>query len=155
MLFEEMPHTGTLQVEARLEKVANQRFVTVDFHIFYQQRLVCKFQLIAILLPKGSLLDNPPIERRAFLLYKQYIPHLSISKFFNQYSELKLSDVEESEFLPGSLADIYKVKGNSPTELGVQTVLKEYAASQLYIHPADVVFRKSNQGNAFRAGTVG
>ena len=143
-LFRDVPARGGLEVSLKLESIFSQRLSHVRFVISREGSPVCSFRLSEVILPKGSLISAPPLERRDFLLHRRFIPGLTISRFDGEGSGLDYSDVAESNFLKGSVEHVFRVEG-TVEEMTEKIAVKEYAAAKLLLHPSDIVFDGSGR----------
>jgi acyl transferase domain-containing protein/3-hydroxymyristoyl/3-hydroxydecanoyl-(acyl carrier protein) dehydratase len=135
-LFGDLAAGGSLVVEARLVDVQASRLMRTHIRLLREGVLTAMFDIVEALLPKGPLGRAPPLARRAFLAERLYAPGVALSQVGDGVTTLTRQVCADSDWLPGSLADIYALEPGVDTASSI--ALRDHAASQLRIHPRDV-----------------
>jgi hypothetical protein len=89
------------------------------------------------LFPLGPFAGVPDEERVAFLRDHRPVPGLALSRHEKGVTRLSSSAVKALDWLPGSVAQVYRAAGDLDS-LTRQVAIKEHLARCLGVHPADV-----------------
>ncbi len=137
-LFDELPTSGEVRVEARFAGFADdaQRKPVVHLQWIVDEDVVAEARLVEVLMPKGPIGMAPPADRVAFLRDRQYVPGLGLSRV-GQPTRLAPRDVLASDWLPGTVAAVYGA-GDQP--LVTEVVMRDHVAGRLAVHPSAVGF---------------
>ena len=137
-LYGALPTRGRVRVEARFRGLASPSRALVAVQLIADDVVLAEYDLEEALLPKGPLGRAEPAERRAFLRDRIAVPGLSLSRVDGDRTELRLADVVASDWLPGTVAGVYGVRGS---DLVREVALRDHAASRLGVHPSRVWLR--------------
>ncbi|GLZ28831.1 type I polyketide synthase [Lentzea sp. NBRC 105346] len=136
-VFEPLPESGLLQVEARWSGDEP----VFDVQIQRDGRVLAAFRLVDVLLPKGRLGSAQPRERRAFLEERKYAGGLGLSTTENGRTTVTAQDVEMCDWLPGTVAAVY---GLPPGARGVdhldEIAVRDHLARALKVHPCEIMY---------------
>ncbi|MFD8496444.1 beta-ketoacyl synthase N-terminal-like domain-containing protein [Amycolatopsis sp. NPDC059657] len=136
--FAPLPDTGEIQVEARFAGL-DGRFPLIDLQLIAGGRVLVAMRLVEVLMPTGSFGTAAPEHRRAFLRDRTYVDGLGLSRTKAGSTTLTLSDVEQCDWLVGTVAQVY---GLPPSARGrdhlVQIAVRDHVARQARVHPSAV-----------------
>ncbi|MBT4162702.1 MAG: hypothetical protein HOE54_15455, partial [Gammaproteobacteria bacterium] len=132
-LYRQMPTSGTLRVEARFVDIRARRFPCTHVYLLDGESLVADFRLTEVLMPKGPLGSLPPIERKTFFAGQAFVDAAAIGQRDGQRTRVNESDVAASNWLPGTLEQVY----GADSESLVETIAtSEHVGHELKLHPA-------------------
>jgi 3-oxoacyl-(acyl-carrier-protein) synthase/3-hydroxymyristoyl/3-hydroxydecanoyl-(acyl carrier protein) dehydratase/1-acyl-sn-glycerol-3-phosphate acyltransferase len=126
------PTDGTVHCEVRWAGLLDERSPAFDVHLSTEDGTWCTFRLIEILMPKGPIGVAHGDDRRRFLANLEHVPGLWLARHDDDKSELLMSDLRASSWLPGTIEAIYGTANPS------QLVAHERAAWKLDAHPSRV-----------------
>ncbi len=146
------PTAGDVRCEVRFDGFhGGPRFPAFLVQLWAGDAAWISFRLVEALFPKGVIGSADPLLRQAFLGERQHVPGLRLSSVdADSASRLSVADVRATDWLPGTVAALYRVDG-SPDETAERVVAKEHAAARLAVHPGDVYLRR--EGQVWLAGT--
>ncbi len=126
--------TGTVQVRARYlgREGRHPRFAV---QAIAAGRVWAELELTEVLFPKGPIGTQAPEVRRRFLLERKPVPGLGLSKHDGPHTVARLADVKASDWLPGTVADLYGCPSTHPLELVEAVALGDHVAARLPVHP--------------------
>lgn len=139
-MFEPLPRTGDVQAEVRFagfDKEDRDRPM-FDIQLTHQGRIAVTMRLTDILLPQGPTGRVDRLQRRAFL-QRRYAHGLGLSTTENGRTQLSVHDVDNSDWLPGTVAEVYglphQARGSDHlTEIAV----RDHVARDLQVHPSEL-----------------
>jgi 3-hydroxymyristoyl/3-hydroxydecanoyl-(acyl carrier protein) dehydratase/malonyl CoA-acyl carrier protein transacylase/1-acyl-sn-glycerol-3-phosphate acyltransferase len=148
--FAPLPDSGDVRVEARFAGFdGDPRFPQIDLQLLHGERVLVALRLVEVLLPKGPLGAGPPEQRRAFLRDRRFVPGVALSTFDGSTTRLDETTVRQSDWLPGTVARIYRVPPGG--ELLAEIAVREHAARRAFVHPSTVT--PEADGSGARAAT--
>ena len=134
-LFNATPTTGEAEVRARFNGFADEgRMPSFTVEIVHEEALWCRYELTEILMPKGPLGMAPATERKQFLHERRAVPGLGLNRFEADQTVVDASVIKGSNWLPGTIEEVYQVKGN----LLESVVAKDHVAQLAGVHPGRV-----------------
>jgi 3-hydroxymyristoyl/3-hydroxydecanoyl-(acyl carrier protein) dehydratase/1-acyl-sn-glycerol-3-phosphate acyltransferase len=145
-LFAESPADGRSRCEVRFvgfhqEDVRFPRFIA---QLTDDDGIWAELEVVYALFPKGPIGSAPPADRRAFLLFKQFVPGMHLGSVVNEETLLRQADLYENDWLPGTVESAFGLRSaDRLTELAI----KQQMARELHVHPAAIVV--SDSGDAF------
>jgi acyl transferase domain-containing protein/3-hydroxymyristoyl/3-hydroxydecanoyl-(acyl carrier protein) dehydratase/1-acyl-sn-glycerol-3-phosphate acyltransferase len=137
-LFRSLDSREPLVVEARFRGLDGGRFPRTHLRISDGAGVIAAFDLVEVLLPKGRLGAIPPASRTAFIRDGLFVPGAALAEVGAHATVLLRRDVLRSDWLPGTLAALYRVPGDAG-ELTREIALRDHVAAHLRIHPRDVL----------------
>ncbi|GLZ36143.1 hypothetical protein Lesp02_83300 [Lentzea sp. NBRC 105346] len=139
--FEPLPDSGEVQVEARFAGFENgdRRFPVVQLQLLREGRVLVALRLVEVLMPTGTFGAASSSQRRAFLRDRVYADGLGISTTTDGVTRLTLSDVEQCDWLAGTVATAYGLpKGARGRDHLVRIAVADHVARKLLVHPSKV-----------------
>lgn len=140
-LFEPLPDSGQLEVEARFAGFdqGDRRLPTVDVQICEYDRVLVAYRLVMVLVDIGRFANVPPPLRAAFLRDRRYVPELRLSTTDGGTTVLQATDIETMDFLPGTVTDLYGLPpGTLVRDHTPHIAAKEHIAQLIAVHPSAV-----------------
>jgi len=135
-LFEPLPAVGEVRCETRFAGFdAGPRFPRFHVQAIAGGRVIASLDLVEVLFPKGALGSAPPRDRRAFLRDRRFVRGLRLSSEQDGRTHLAETEVRASDWLPGTLAQVYAAE----QDLLGQVAVKEHVAGRAAVHPSSVV----------------
>lgn len=136
-VFEPLPTSGTITVEARWAETEPVFDVQLQRH----GRVLVAFRLVDVLLPKGRLGSAEPALRRAFLRDRRYADGLGLSVTENGVTRLTTADVDECDWLTGTVAAVYGLppgaRGRDHLE---EIAARDHLARLAHVHPSEILY---------------
>lgn len=141
--YGEIPLHAPIRCETRFAGFyGSKQFPKLDITLLFDNQVIATLQLVECLFPKGPLGKLPPAQRRIFIRDKQYVEGMALSTFKNGSTHLSTTVVKNSDWLPGSIANLYDVQGDLAA-MTAQIAIKEHVARKLKVHPADICVRNA------------
>ena len=153
--FGATPTAGKVRCEARFGGFQddNHQFPIIHIQIVAldsaeKERVWAEIELVETLFAKGPIGSVEPIARRAFLQEKLYSPGIRLSHVEEGKTTLLEKQVQESDWLAGTIAAAYgvtqgaiSIADDAPRLqwLTRQVAIREHVAHQLGIHPAHLL----------------
>lgn len=132
-----LPEEGELIVRGRPSTPdAKTGHLPVTIEAFLGDVLWARLDLIEKAYPKGPLAALAPLERRAFLTAGNDDHVAPLSRFDGVRTLLSPADVIACDWLPGTVARAWGVKGATGNELVQAVAIKEHFARKFGLHPA-------------------
>ncbi|MFM2161917.1 MAG: hypothetical protein RLZZ383_1429, partial [Pseudomonadota bacterium] len=130
--------TGTtdLAVHAALTS-ASTPFVSTRLQAIDGEEVVLEVDLTEVLVPKGPVGCAPP-EARAAFLQGVHAPGVGVGDRDGDATTVARSDVEASDFLPGTVAAVW---GEGGPDRVARIAAREHAAAALGVHPREVLWQ--------------
>jgi 1-acyl-sn-glycerol-3-phosphate acyltransferase len=127
------PTSGLVRCEVR----ADGYLGTPDLPAFAIQLITdegvwASLRLVEACFPKGPLGSADPVQRRAFLRDREYVPGLSLAERHDGRTVLSESMVAASDWLPGTIRAVYGTR-----DLG-EIAVREHVAAAHQLHPGSV-----------------
>ncbi|MEM7155126.1 MAG: beta-ketoacyl synthase N-terminal-like domain-containing protein [Myxococcota bacterium] len=124
------PTAGTVRCEARYRgPMGSSEFPSFAIQLIGDHGVWCQFVLVEACFPKGRLGTAAPVDRRAFLRDRVAVPGLSLSRHEGGTTRLTSTEVDGSNWLPGTVQAIYG------TEDVAAIARKEHTAAAHELHP--------------------
>ena len=141
VFFGAPPSNGTVRCETRLIGFHMEpRFPLFHLQLSYQNSIWCEIKLVEILLPKGPLGEVSALKRLAFVRDLNPVPNMALSQFEGAVTRLSLADIKTSNWLPGTVASIYRAQ-----EPLLETVaIKDHIAKKTGAHPSDITVTENS-----------
>jgi 3-hydroxymyristoyl/3-hydroxydecanoyl-(acyl carrier protein) dehydratase len=135
------PMSGRIRCEARFGgfRGDDRQFPVIHVQIIRDGTVWAELELVEMLLPKGPLGQADPMERRAFLAERRYVPGLSLSQWDGETTSLAVAQVKASDWLPGTVAATYGVEAAGHEQLAMRVAIREHAARRFAVHPSQVI----------------
>ena len=131
----EPPKSGKVRCETRLIGFHKEpRFPLFHIQLCDQDRIWCDMKLVEILLPKGPLGGVSAMKRLAFVRDRKPVPNIALSQFKGDTTRLSSADIKTSDWLPGTVAQIYRAEDLLLEEIAI----KDHVAKKTEAHPSDV-----------------
>jgi hypothetical protein len=140
--FVPLPDTGEVQVEARFAGFdgADRSRPMFDLQLFAAGRLLLAFRLADVLVPKGPLVSAPADQRRTFMGDRRYAAGIGLSVADGSRTWLSRDDVDEFEWLPGTVAELYGLPpGTRGRDHLTEIAVRDHVARLLGVHPSTLV----------------
>lgn len=133
--FAPEPDCDEFFVEARPRASAmTERSIEFDLQISTNSIVWIEMTVKEVLVPKGALGKAAPADRYAFFKNTKFIPALCLSRSDGRDTVLAQSELERSDWLPGTLNEIFNVKGDGPERRRI-IAIKEHLSRQTETHP--------------------
>lgn len=139
--YEPLPDQGIVQVETRFVGFLydDPRFPIIDVQLLVSGRVAVAFRLVEVLLSMGRSAVLSPMERRAFIRDRQYVNGFGLSTTDSGITTLTITDLEEAELVPGTVAWCYGLPSGVPVREHLADVaIKDHVARILRVHPGQV-----------------
>ncbi|MEW2546753.1 beta-ketoacyl synthase N-terminal-like domain-containing protein [Streptomyces sp. NPDC047002] len=137
-LYEALPATGTLTAEARFAGFAQEgpSFPVSDIQLSVEGRVAAALRLVSVLLSVPAIATASPADRRAFLARRQPVPGLALSRVRDGATVLTAADVEENDWLRGTVAEAWGLPADVPPRDRLAVIaVKEHVARLAGAHP--------------------
>jgi len=132
--------TGTVRVRARYlgrEEPRHPRFGVQAVDEATGQ-VWAELELTEVLFPKGPIGTQAPEVRKRFLLERQHVAGLGLSRHDGPTTVARLADVKASDWLPGTVASLYGASSQDPVALLTTVAIGDHVAARLPVHPGSV-----------------
>ncbi|MBP2323425.1 PfaB family protein [Kibdelosporangium banguiense] len=139
--FAPLPDSGNVYVEARFVGFdqGNRTRPVVDLWLSDERRLLATIRLVDILMPGGRLGIAEPGVRRAFLRHRRYAGGLGISVKDADVTRLSVADVEQFDWLGGTIAHVYGLPaGSRGRDHLARIAMQDHVARLARVHPSAV-----------------
>lgn len=139
--FEPLPDAGTLAVEVRFAgfDAGDRELPLVDLQLCRGERVLLACRVVLRLVPPVRSGELPPARVRAFARDREYVPECLLSTREGEVTVLRRSDVEASDFVPGTIAALYGLpsrwRDGNPLAI---IAAKEHVARSMAVHPCTV-----------------
>ncbi len=130
-----LPDAGDVRVEARLRGYDGPRHPVVELQLIHDGRVCVSLRLVEILLPKGPLGHAPALARRAFLRDRRAVPGVSLSTVDDAGTSLSEATVRELDWLPGTVAGAYGLRGDARLRVA-EIAARDLVAARAHVHPS-------------------
>lgn len=97
----------------------------------------CALEFVEILLPKGPIGHQPPLARRTFLRDRKAGTGVALSVVGAEQTELDVTDLRANDWLPGTVAAIYRIDPEQG-DLAMQVAVKDHFAALYQRHPDQI-----------------
>lgn len=143
--------TGSIVAEATLLEVhaATNQF-SIRVRIVVNGVAWCEFVLREKLFPMGAFAGTPLAALRTFMSSQTYVSGVSLSKRDGETTSLTVAAVNSVNWLPGTLEQVYGVKG-SASDLTWQIAVREHLASNWKVHPSQIDWNEQSSSVTDRA----
>lgn len=132
-LYGTPPNSGRVRCEMRYDgHLGGPNFPAYQVQLITDAGVWAQFRLIEAGFPKGRLGRGAPDQRQAFLRDQRYVPGLSIAAHEAGTTTLTSADVQQSDWLPGTVAAIY-----GTTDLAT-IAGKSHCAAEIGVHPGQL-----------------
>jgi 3-hydroxymyristoyl/3-hydroxydecanoyl-(acyl carrier protein) dehydratase/1-acyl-sn-glycerol-3-phosphate acyltransferase len=136
------PPAAMVRVEARLIEASFDRArVALTAIDESTHRVWMALELVEVLLPKGPIGLATPKDREAFLRDRRFVPGVGLSHTARApgESELNLTDLVASNWLPGTIQKVYGIEDvTDPSELAFRALVKDHVGQATATHPSEV-----------------
>ncbi|MEU3623206.1 hypothetical protein BS329_16960 [Amycolatopsis coloradensis] len=142
LLFEPLPRSGTVRVEARFAGFADEdhRLPKADLQLIVDDRVAVSMRLVLVMVSIGRLGALSPRQRRTFIHERRFCPDAGLSVTESGVTSLTAADVTEVEELPGLVTRLYALPGGSrPSEHLAEIAVKDHVGRRTRTHPSAVV----------------
>ncbi|MFI6475261.1 hypothetical protein ACIBL5_33980 [Streptomyces sp. NPDC050516] len=143
-LFEALPETGEVEVEARFAGLDSADATlgptsAIDLQLCVDGRVAVALRLIIVLLPVGPLSRASLVERRDFLARRRPVEGVGLSRTADGATEILADEVDAMDWLRGSVAHAWGLKPGSRgrDQLAVIAV-KDHVGRLAGVHPSTV-----------------
>ena len=131
--FGATPTSGTVRCEVRpAGTLGSPDFPMFDIQLIDETGVWCAFRLVEACFEKGAIGRAAPLDRRAFLRDRAWVPGLRTSAELDGKTRLMQSDVDGIDWLPGTVRAVY----------GAQDIAdiaqREHIAAATGVHPSIV-----------------
>lgn len=133
-----IPTDGLIQVEARFIDLRAGRFPRTQIWLLAEGKLILEFSLTEVLMPKGPLGILPPGLRKAFLTGQRFVEGAGIASFDGNATTVTENDVAASNWLPGTIEQVYGYTSADGSDLLERVAVAEHAGRVLRLHPSRV-----------------
>jgi 1-acyl-sn-glycerol-3-phosphate acyltransferase len=146
--FAAPPRSGPVRAEVQFDGFADSRRLPV-FQIQLISspgdrggpdgaRVWATLELVEVLVPMGEQ-GRDRRKRVAFLRDRRFVPFVGLSEFEGQRTRLAYREVQQKDWLPGSVAAAYGVERDlDRKQLAEAVVLRDHIAQRAECHPASV-----------------
>lgn len=137
-VFEPLPDTGTIEVEARFAGFddGNLERPVIDLQLCDGDRVLLEFRIVLALVRLGRFAQATPSQVRAFNRDRHYVGELLMSAVDGDTTVLRRDDVDAVDFIPGTVACLYRLP---PMARGrdhlTRIAAKEHVARRAAVHP--------------------
>ncbi|KZM74940.1 hypothetical protein AWN90_23290 [Nocardia terpenica] len=141
-LFEPVPETGELQVEARFAGFdsGNPMTPAFDIQLCRDDRVLVALRLVEALAPLGPAAKLTPAQRRSFAHDREYIAGATLSTTRNGVTVTSTADLARVEIFPGTLAGLYDLPaGLEHPDRVAYVAIQDHIAYLERVHPSQVV----------------
>lgn len=146
-IYGSTPTTGEIICSARFAGYDGERQISFELELKADSQVWMRLRLISRIFQIGSLNRAGPLKRKAFL-ERCFVPGMGLSRHSGEKTYLNENDVQQLDFLPGTVAHVYALSGEKSNKT-IEVAVKEHIAWQAKVHPSEV-FCKIN-GNRFSA----
>ncbi|TWP50621.1 beta-ketoacyl synthase [Lentzea tibetensis] len=139
--YEPLPSSGEVQVEARFAGFENgdRRFPVVQLQLLSDGQVLVAMRLVEVLMPTGVFGAASSAQRRAFLRDRVYADGLGLSTTEVGTTRLSLADVEQCDWLVGTVASAYGLPaGARGRDHLARIAVQDHVARLLRVHPSAV-----------------
>ena len=105
-------------------------------------RVWCELDIIEVLLPKGPIGRAPGPARVAFLARREPVPGLGLSDHEGEETQVTAEAVRASDWLPGTVAEVYRSPATSLAELAADVAVGDHVAWHAGVHPGTCAARR-------------
>ncbi|MGH8791733.1 MAG: beta-ketoacyl synthase N-terminal-like domain-containing protein [Stackebrandtia sp.] len=141
-LFEPLPETGLVRVEARFVGFVDgaRRLPVVNLQFIADNRVLVAIRVVEVLVPVELMRSLSMTELRAFMRDREYVRGVGISSTEDDTTRLSGGDVEAFDWLPGTVARLYGLPDGARgrDHLG-RVAAKDHVARRVGVHPCAVV----------------
>ncbi|MFQ6396618.1 beta-ketoacyl synthase N-terminal-like domain-containing protein [Nocardia sp. KC 131] len=136
-LYESLPEHGTVTVRARFAgfEADDPIHPAFDVQVCRDDRVLVAFHLVDALVPTGPMAALDHAQRRAFLRDRVFVAGAGLSRTDNGVTRLTRAQVDELDWLPGTVAEIYALSG---TDRLAQIAMKDHIGRRLGVHPSKI-----------------
>ncbi|MFT5432263.1 MAG: 3-hydroxymyristoyl/3-hydroxydecanoyl-(acyl carrier protein) dehydratase, partial [Myxococcota bacterium] len=125
------PTSGEVRCEVRTSGFfGSDQFPSFRLQLIVGESVWLTAHLVEALFPKGPLGSAAPLDRRAFLRDRRYVPSVALSQSESGQTVLNHDDVVNSDWLEGTVQAIY---GTSDPET---IAIREHLARNIGVHPS-------------------
>ena len=126
------PRRGRIRCEARFNGWFAETYPRITLELIDGDRVWAQMEILEALFPKGPLGVLPPLSRRAFLRDRQFVAAAALAERESDATHLQRKVVEETDWLTGSVAQIYGVEASQVVAIAV----KDHFAARYQLHPS-------------------
>ncbi|OGT37217.1 MAG: hypothetical protein A3F12_06510 [Gammaproteobacteria bacterium RIFCSPHIGHO2_12_FULL_38_14] len=139
MCYDQPPSSGQVNCKVRFSGFhESKRFPKFDVTVSINNKIWVDYQVVYALFSKGPLHTISPENRRSFLQHKNFVPGISLSTLSPSFSSLEIKTVKNNDWLPGSVAALFEVKGDEKT-MTKHILIKEHFSALLKVHPSEII----------------
>jgi 1-acyl-sn-glycerol-3-phosphate acyltransferase len=131
-LYEPLPRDGEVTVEARLLDAGEGGTPRILLQGRKDDRVIVEMELLEVLLPKGPIGLAPAADRVSFLRDRAAVPGLGLSRHEDGATTATVSDIQRSDWLPGTVAALYGSAAADDVAIG------DHVAHLGAVHPSTV-----------------
>jgi 3-hydroxymyristoyl/3-hydroxydecanoyl-(acyl carrier protein) dehydratase/1-acyl-sn-glycerol-3-phosphate acyltransferase len=125
-----IPIEGEVRCEIRFDGyLVKPDLPRFQIQLIGPEGVFAQYLLIEACFPKGALGSALPLERRAFLRDREYVEGVSLSRREQGETRLCESEVEASDWMPGTIEGIYRSRDVE------MIAVKEHLAARERLHP--------------------
>ncbi|MGE3671092.1 MAG: beta-ketoacyl synthase N-terminal-like domain-containing protein [Polyangiaceae bacterium] len=134
-VFGPVPQQGEVRCEVRVDgfllepDLPRFRLQWIGQGASGEQAVFAEMLLAEACFPQGKLGALPPLERRAFLRDKRYVPGASLSRHTDGDTRLSQAEADASNWMPGTLEHVYG------TANAGRIAVHEHVAAREQLHP--------------------
>jgi 3-hydroxymyristoyl/3-hydroxydecanoyl-(acyl carrier protein) dehydratase len=142
LLFEPLPRSGTVRVEARFAGFADDdhRLPKVNVQLLAGGRVAVSMRLVLVLLSVGRLSELLPGRWHEFVHDRRYCAGAGLSATEAGITSLNGGEVTGVEWLPGFVARVYGLpEGTHPRDHLAKIAVKDHVGRRTRTHPSAVV----------------
>ncbi|WP_309248819.1 beta-ketoacyl synthase N-terminal-like domain-containing protein [Streptomyces sp. MNP-20] len=150
--FRPLPRQGEVRVEARFAGFEGDRFPVVELQLSADGELLAAVRLVEVLLPKGPLGSADPLDRADFLRGKRAVPSAGLTEFDGEVTRLTSRSVDESDWLPGTVTQVYGLPNGTEHRLA-RIAVAEHVGRLAGVHPREVLPAGDLHSARLRDGT--
>lgn len=143
-LFEAVPDTGEVEIEARFGGLVTDDTVpgpmtVVDVQLCVRGRVAAELRLQSVLLPVGPLSGATLVERRDFLLRRGAAPGVGFCRYADGATEFLADEIDEVDWLRGTVAHIVGLPPGSRARDHLEVIaVKDHVGRLAGVHPYTV-----------------
>jgi 1-acyl-sn-glycerol-3-phosphate acyltransferase len=155
--YRDIPREGIFRVEVRARGLhTTWRSPQIGVQIIDKnEQVLVQSDVLFALMPKGPLGSVDALQRKRFIVDQTYFPDMRLSSLdeaqppSSQLINLSAQTVDQSNWLPGTLERIFRLRAQDKQRKVAEIAIKEQIAAQLHVHPAFVnVAFSGDQANA-------